>query len=328
MTKTTRFSLLAFFAVLALVIAVGATAVFAQSDGDDPVPDDETTTEDPTTPDEPSEDDLDQPGFHQGRGFPGHFGLAEGLSSKDELLADALGIDVETLDQAREDAREAAIEQAVVEGLITEEQAEMLLNGEFAFGFHHGHGPRGFGGIIDEKALLADALDISLAELEAAERQAHEAGLAEMVDAGYLTEGQASLMAAQNALKGAIDRDALLADVLGISEAELEAARADREAMAALIEASGMTNAELQDAMQAAYEAAVEQAVDDGVITADQYAALQEAGLDSPGPGGRGFGGHGHGGGHGRHGGFGAEGFSGRFSQPSSTSTSPTANSI
>jgi hypothetical protein len=328
MTKTTKFSLLAFFAVLALVMAVGATAVFAQSDGDDPMPDDETTTEDPTTSDEPSEDDLDQRGFHQGRALPGHFGLAEGLSSGNELLADALGIDVETLDQARQDARVAAIEQALEEELITEEQAEMLLNGEYAFGFHHGHGPGGFGGSIDEKALLADALEISVEELETAEQQAREVALAEMVEAGYLTEEEASLMAAQNALKAAIDRDALLAEILGVSQAELEEARADREAVAALIEASGMTNAELQEAMQAAYEAAVEQAVNDGVITADQYAALQEAGLDSPGPGGHGFGGHGHGGGHGRHGGFGAEGFSGRFSQPPSTSTSPTANSI
>lgn len=327
MTKTTRLSLLATGAVLLLILALGVTGVFAQSDGDDTTPDDETTTPE-SQPDSQSDDQSEQPESFGHHGMPGHFGLPEGLSSKDELLADALGIDIETLDAARETARVAAIEQALDEELITEEQADMLLNGTYGFGFHRGHDFHGFAGPIDQDALLAEALDISVEELEAAEQQAHEAALAEMVDAGYMTEEEAELMTAREALKETIDRKALLAQVLNLSEAELEEALTNRESMAALIEGSGLTVDEFNAAMQTAYEAAVQQAVEDGVITAEQYQALQDAGLDSLGL----LGGHGHGGGHGRgghgpHGGFGASGSFEGFGQPSST-TSPTAMSI
>jgi hypothetical protein len=340
MTKVTKLSLLAVGAILALVLALGATAVFAQSgsNGDDAVPeegttvpDDETTAPDTRVPDTQSEETP----FHGRHGMPGDFGLPEGLTSRDDLLANALGVDVETLTAARETARVAAIDQALAEGLITEDEAQMLKDGEFDF--HHGRGFHDFGGAADREALLADALDISVAELQAAEQQAHEAALAEMVDAGYLTEEEAQVMAAQQALKEAIDRKALMAEVLGLSDAELEDALSNRESLAALIENSGMTVDEYRAAMQAAYQAAVEQAVQDGVITADQYEALQNAGLDSFGLGchgfeGPGFGGHGRGGhgGHGGHGGF------GNFGGPTggfpgfgaSSTTAPIGNSI
>ena len=316
MTKRMRIAMLATGAVLVLVMALGVTAVFAQSDGEDPAPDE-------TTP--APETESEQPVFPGPHGMHGPFGLPEGLTSKDELLADALGVDVETLEAARETARTAAIEQALAEGLITEEQADLLLEGTFGFGLHRGHGFHGFGGSIDHEALLADALNISVEELQGAQQAAHEAALAELVDAGYLTEEEAGLMAARQALKQAIDRDALLAEVLGVSEAELEEAKASREAMAALIEDSGLSAAELAQAMLDAYEAAVQQAVEDGVITAEQYEALQNAGLDAPGGfGGPGFGGHGHGG-RGRHGG--GFGFFGGAAQPPTT-TEPAGLSI
>lgn len=318
MTIRNKLSLLAASAVLVLALTLGVTAVFAQSDGDDASPDTQETVPQPPFGDH---------GFRGQRGFPGQFGQPEGLTAKDELLAEALGIDVETLTAAREAAREAAIEQALAEGLITEEQAEMMLDGSFGHGFHRGPGFHGFGTAIDHEALLADALDISVEELQDAYQQAHEAALAELVAAGYLTEEEAELMQARQALREAIDHQALLAEVLGVSEAELEEAQANRETMAALIEESGLSVAEFREAMQAAKVAAEEQAVDDGVITAEQYEALQDAGA-----GGFGFGGPGYGGpcrgGHGRPGGFGGPAFGGRgFNQPSSV-TSPTANSI
>jgi len=326
MTKITKLSLVAVGATLVLVLALGATVVFAQSNGngDDAVPEDGTTVPDDesTVPETQSQ----QPGVPQNcPGGPGHAGLPEGLTGRDELLADALGIDVETLQAARESARTAAIEQALAEELITQEQADMLLNGDF--GFHRGPGFHDFGGSIDSEALLADALGISVDDLKAAEQQAQEAALAEMVDSGYLTEEEAQLMAAREALEQAIDRKALMADVLGISQSDLEEALANHESMATLIENSGMTADEFQAAMQAAYQAAVDQAVKDGVITAEQSEALQNAGLDAFGLGGHGFGGH-HGpggpGGPGRgHGSFGGDGASFRGpGQPSTTTTS------
>ncbi|MGD8585235.1 MAG: hypothetical protein PVJ75_07795 [Chloroflexota bacterium] len=330
MTKLSKLSLLAVGAILALVLVLGATAVFAQSggNGDDAVPEEGITVpEDETTVPETPSDRLE---FHGHHGMPGDFGPPEGLTARDELLADALDVDVETLTAARGTARTAAVEQALEEDLITEEQAEMLLNGDFDL--HHGRGFKGFAGTMDQKALLAEALDISVEELEAAEQQAHEAALAEMVDAGYLTEEEALVMTARGALKEAIDRKALMAEVLNLSETELDEAMANRESLATLIENSGMTVEEFQTAMQAALEAAVAQAAQDGVITAEQYEALQNAGLDSFGLDGRGFGGHGCGG-HGRHGGgfgeFGGPAGNGHFlgtEQPSTTA--PTGNSI
>src|SRR5687767_12844048 len=61
--------------------------------------------------------DLQLGGLRQGVGFFGD----------DTYLADALGITVAELETAREEARTAAIEQAVEDGLLTREQADELL---------------------------------------------------------------------------------------------------------------------------------------------------------------------------------------------------------
>ena len=321
MTRRKGLSLLFAGAIVVLVVALGVSAVFAQSDGGDDTPDADGETPAPAQP-------WGQSGFPGFRGVPGQFGLPEGLTPKDELLADALNIEVETLEAAQETARVNAIEQALAEGLITEAQAELLLENAFSFRFHHGHGFHEFGGEIDREALLADALDISVEELQAARQEAHEAALAEMVNAGYLTEEQVSLMAAQQALKEAIDHNELLAEVLGVSPAELEEARGNRESMAALIEDSGLTFSEIAEDMRAAYEAAVDEAVENGVITAEEAEALQEARAARGLFGGHGHGGHGFGGrggfpGQGMPGGNGAfRGFGQPFSDPAPTGTS------
>ncbi len=65
-------------------------------------------------------------------------------------LADEQGIDMETLMTAVSEARSAAFEQAVVDGLLTQEQADLLLSQcgpHFGgFGGHGGHGGRGMHG--------------------------------------------------------------------------------------------------------------------------------------------------------------------------------------
>ncbi|MBK8900517.1 MAG: hypothetical protein IPM53_04985 [Anaerolineaceae bacterium] len=64
-------------------------------------------------------------------------------------LADAQGIDMATLMTAVSDARTAAFEQAVVDGLLTQEQADLLLSQSgphFGFGGHSGGGMHGMQG--------------------------------------------------------------------------------------------------------------------------------------------------------------------------------------
>lgn len=273
--------------ILLLVLALGVTAVFAQVT-DDPAPESTVVTLPPLA-------------------HPGIGGLPEGLSSRAELLAQALGIAVEELQAAQEEARNAAIDQALEDGLITEAQAEWLRDGEFGFRGHHGFGMPGFdfdkGAEHDE--FLADALGISVEELQAARAEAETAALAELVDAGYLTQEQADLMAARQALKGAIDREALMAKALGISVDELQAAREEGTTMAELLDQLGLTAAEVATAHQAAYEAAIQQAVEDGVLTQDQADQILSGSFSGHGfggfPGGHGF--------HGGKGGFRGFGF-------------------
>ncbi len=120
------------------------------------------------------------------------------LGDYDQALADALGISVEELRAAYETARATAIQQAVDEGLITQEQADELLNGSAP-------GPRGFrgwhGASIDMNALLADALGISVEALQAAQEEAHAAMIAQAVEAGTITQEEADLMAARVAIR-------------------------------------------------------------------------------------------------------------------------------
>ena len=118
---------------------------------------------------------------------------------RSQYLADALGITVDELNAARDVARDAALDQAVAEGLLTQEQADAIRNGE-------GRGlgirpPRGQESSIDMDALLADALGITVDELDVAEQAAREAGLAQAVADGVITQEQADLMAARGALK-------------------------------------------------------------------------------------------------------------------------------
>jgi hypothetical protein len=290
-------------AILILLLALGATVAFAQATND-------------STPESAAA--ALPPLAH-----PGDGGLPEGLTSRDELLANALGITVEELQAAQVEARNAAIDQALEDGLITEAQAEWLRERDFGFRDHHGFGFPGFDNKgEDHDVFLADALGISVGKLQAARAEAEAAALAEMVDAGYLTQEQADLMAARQALKGAIDKEALMAEALGINVDELQAAREEGTSMAELIDSLGLTASEVATAHQAAYEAAVQQAVEDGVLTQAQADQILSSDL-----GGREFGGFF--GGHGFHGGPGFHGKGGfRDFGPAEDEVTPTGVSI
>lgn len=139
-------------------------------------------------------------------------------------------------------------------------------------------GRRGFrpGGIMgpargaEFDTYLADALGITVEELQAAYQTAHKAALQAAVEDGRITAEQADLILARNALRQYIDREALMAQALGISVADLQAAREEGKPVRDLIDELGLSLEDVRDALKTAYEAAVAQAVQDGVITQAQ----------------------------------------------------------
>lgn len=231
--------------------------------------------------------------FHGGPGgFPRHHPAGE------TYLAEALGITEAELQTARTAAWGAAVDRALEQGLITGAQATRLKAGEA--GFHGHHGGRlgwltGSEDALDYDALLAEELGISMDELSAARDEAFELAVQARLDSGDLTEEGASLMRAHHALKGTIDHETMLATALGISTVQLQAAREEGKALPDLMEEQGLTTDELRANMQAAFEAAVQGAVDDGVITAEQATLLLQSPGHMGGPGMHDFhGGHGH----------------------------------
>jgi hypothetical protein len=156
-------------------------------------------------------------------------------------------------------------------------------------------GGRGMG--IDRDALLAEALGISVAELQAAQDEAQAAALAQAVAAGTITQEQADLMAAAHALRDFIDRDAMMAQVLGVTAEEFAAAKADGTVQE-LVDATGLTQEELMTAVQEAHQTVLTQAIESGIITQEQADQLQS----ERGFGLRGFGGGMRGGHHGGRG--------------------------
>ncbi len=236
-----------------------------------------------------------------GAGYLGECGRwgGEGRIDHAQLLADALGITVAALQEAYETARVAAIDQALEAGVITQEQADRLLVwggvGRRGPAFHFGKLPPNVPGarVINEGALLAEALGITAAELESAREQAAEAALEEALAEGWITEEEVEAMRSRQALRGYLEHDVLLAEVLGMSVAALREAYAAGENLTTLMEARGLDALSVREGLQAAREAAIEQAVTDGVITQEQANELLDRPFGGPmfgnrGPGMRG----------------------------------------
>ena len=179
----------------------------------------------------------------------------KGGAQHDQFLADALGVTVEELQAAREQAFEAALQQAVDEGLITEKQAEWLKEHKGAARGLQRFTPFGAES-IDMEALLAQALGISVDELQAAKQAAQDAALDQAVADGRITQEQADRIKARRALHDYFQEQGL------------------------------------RDQIRALVEEMVQQAVEDGVITQDQADEfLSQPGLLFPGmrkPHGRG----------------------------------------
>jgi hypothetical protein len=219
---------------------------------------------------------------HFGPGGGGHHG--DGPAGDGTYLAEALGITVEELDAAKAEALGAALEQAVEDGLITQTQADAIAAGD-------GWGGRWLNHALDMENYLAEALDISVEELEAAQSEAYEAAVDAALEAGTITQEQADYLLARQAVKEAIDREELVAGVLGLTAEEYEAARSEDTSLETLIEEAGLTVAEYQTAISEAYQTAVQELVEAGTISQEQANLVlsEGAGLGF----GRGFGGHG-----------------------------------
>lgn len=196
----------------------------------------------------------------------------------------------------------ALAQDATPEATPAPEQTAPESDGSFSLrglGHFGGFGHSGEGS--DWLEYLAEALGITVDELAAAQDQASAAAVADAVTAGEITQAQADAILAKRALSGYVDREAILATALGMTAGELEAALAGGQSLADIMTERDIDAATLQTNAQAAYEAAVQQAVTDGVITQAQADEFLSAGsLNLFGHGGRGsHGGHGGRGGHG-----------------------------
>ncbi|MCA9925934.1 MAG: hypothetical protein KC421_26365 [Anaerolineales bacterium] len=246
--------------ILTLSMIFGAYATFAQTDegSDDATPAEGDDTTD-TTPETPL--------FDGHSGQHGFARSADGLGKNEDLLAEELGVTVEELQAAYEEVRVALIEQAVADGLLTQEQADQLLSGTNGPVGGRGFMPHGLASSdVDVEEMLADALGVSVDELQAAREAVNAARLEQMIEDGVITQEQVDLMQARQAVQDYLDIDAI------------------------------------NDSIQTAYEAAIEQALADGVITQEQADQMSENipsfnGFAGP-RGGHGF----HGGPHGFHG--------------------------
>ncbi len=164
-------------------------------------------------------------------------------------------------------------------------------------GFDRG-GRFGFGSSFDYDAFMAEELGVTVADLQAARQAAQEAALEQAVADGVITTEQAELVKARHALRQYINNEEILANVLGITTDELESARQEGKSLPYLLGELGLEPADIQAALQTAYEDALQQAVEDGIITDAQAEQLQQNGFGGRGLGMPGFGTPGRGGFH------------------------------
>lgn len=203
----------------------------------------------------------------RGRGGPGE---------DPELLAAALGISVEELQTAQEEAQKAAVQQALDEGLITQAQADRLSGRGFSLGRGLGVFLVGPDNGIDMDALLAEALGITASELQEAREQAFSDSLAQAIEDGRITEEQAEFMKAQHAMRDYIKPDELMAQSLGITVDQLQSYHDQGLSFDEIISELGLTAEQVSEAHQAALEAVIGQAVEDDIITQAQADLLLE----------------------------------------------------
>jgi len=215
----------------------------------------------------PDAEALDFFGHRGGRGFP----VNPPVRLDNEFLLDALGISAEELQDAVDEAGKAALETAVAEGMLTQEQADVLLSRGINGRFGMLGGRMGIAESGDYLTFLAGALDVSVEELQSAFADAQSASVAEAVEQGSITQEQADMMIAMQALKDYINPQALFEDV------------------------TGMSTEQFHESRQAAFQEAIQSAIEAGVITQEQADHILEGPVGPQGiaPFFKGRGGHG-----------------------------------
>lgn len=153
-------------------------------------------------------------------------------------FAEALGITVDELQAAQKEAANAALDQAVTDGLLTQRQADAMRqrldSAVFPFALGMGrHAMRGFGdGEIDFDALLATALGVTTDDLAAARDKVFAGQLSQAVTDGKITQEQADLIQARRDLGAFVQpqleaaRDKALADAVSqgiVTQEQLDA---------------------------------------------------------------------------------------------------------
>lgn len=152
-----------------------------------------------------------------------------------------------------------------------------------------GHLFRGMRDVMDQ--FLAEELGITVEELQAARERAADRALDYAVEQGDLTQEQADLIRAHRVMKEYFDPQAVLAEQLGITVEELQAAREEGTLRDLLAD---LDRDALRDAMEAAWNAAIDQALADGAISEDVAEQLRDRGPGFGGKFGHGRGRHGH----------------------------------
>jgi hypothetical protein len=145
-------------------------------------------------------------------------------------------------------------------------------------------------------AALASALGISEEVLQAARESARDAALTQALTDGNISQEEYDLFLARQALGEYTDRDEILAEALGISVSEFQAAQDEGQRIPDLLDELGISQDDFQTAVDAAHDAALAQAVSDGVITQEQADQLAESDKGQGDGGKRGPGGPGEGG--------------------------------
>lgn len=241
-------------AVFALVVILAGVSITAAQDTVEPTAVPETSTVEQAPP------FWGRGG--RGQGMMGQGPLAVEQDAMHAAIADALGLTVEELDAAIADGKDLvdlaaeqgvdfaavrdameavhaeALAQAVEDGLITQEQAD-LMNQRGMNGPADGFGGRrgGFGG--------------------------QRGGMMGGFGAGPMAVDQAEMHTA-------------IAGALGISVEEFEAAVDEGQTLVDIAEAQGVDLADVQAAMDEIHAAALEQAVADGLITQEQADWMNE----------------------------------------------------
>lgn len=123
---------------------------------------------------------------------------------------------------------------------------------------------------------MAGQLGISVDALLAAREAARDEALDILVEDGTITPEQADTFRERQALLERLktERDTILADQLGISVEELQAAREDGQTIRELAEEQGLDLLRFQVAVETAFENRILELADEGVITEQQAQRL------------------------------------------------------